>query len=96
MFSWITNLFSGAAKKELEKNIEELTESIANLKTTEDKLVDQIQRADSNIGRAQVGDLGAPKMAREQMLFQLQENRALQKQLQAKMQEYQLELRKLR
>jgi hypothetical protein len=95
MFAWITNLFSGTARKAQEKVVEDLQTSLAALKQTEEQLVEEIQRVDAQLNKTEIGSLGPLKMKREQMVFQLQENRAVQKQLQAQLQEAQTELRKL-
>lgn len=95
MFAWLSNLFSGGARKELERVVEDLQNSVAALKQTEDELVEQIQKADTQVNRAQMGAMGNAKMQREQMLFQLQENRATQKHLQARLQDAQGELKRL-
>jgi hypothetical protein len=68
---------------------------LSALKQTEDQLVEQIQRVDAQLNKAQLGSMGGPKMQREQMLFQLQENRATQKQLMARLEDAKIELRKL-
>jgi hypothetical protein len=94
MFTWISNLFSGTARKAQEKVVEDLQNSVASLKQTEDELVEQIQRTDAQLNKTEIGSLGPLKMKREQMVFQLQENRALQKQLQAQLQEAQHELKR--